>query len=78
MDAATDNEALVIGAGVSGLTTAICLAEAGWSVRVVTRDLPHDTTSEVAGALWGPRLSGVVAAVLFLVGGLSTVLMRSN
>lgn len=54
MDAAIDIEALVIGAGVSGLTTAICLAEAGWSVRVVAKELPHDTTSVVAGALWGP------------------------
>lgn len=56
-----DNEALVIGAGVSGLTTAICLAEAGWSVRIAARDLPHDTTSEVAGALWGPSFQEPVA-----------------
>jgi D-amino-acid oxidase len=59
-----DNEALVIGAGVSGLTTAICLAEAGWSVRIRTKDLPHDTTSEVAGALWGPSFLEPVAKTM--------------
>lgn len=59
-----DNEALVIGAGVSGLTTAICLADAGWSVRVLARDLPHDTTSEVAGALWGPTFQEPVAKTM--------------
>lgn len=47
-------EVLVIGAGVSGLTTAVCLAEAGLRVRVRTRRLPADTTSCAAGAIWGP------------------------
>ena len=45
---------LVSGAGVSGLTTAICLAEAGQRVRVWTAEPPHQTTSAVAGAV-GPR-----------------------
>jgi D-amino-acid oxidase len=46
----------VIGAGVIGLTTAVLLAEAGWDVRVLTRELPADTTSAAAGAMWGPYL----------------------
>lgn len=57
-------DALVIGAGVSGLTTAICLAEDGWSVRVVAKDLPHDTTSVVAGALWGPSFQEPMARTM--------------
>jgi D-amino-acid oxidase len=48
------NRAVVIGAGVSGLTTAVCLAERGCQVQVWTRDEPKHTTSIVAGALWGP------------------------
>lgn len=62
MNAARD--ALVVGAGVSGLTTAICLAEDGWSVRVVAKDLPHDTTSVVAGALWGPSFQEPMAKTM--------------
>ena len=41
---------LVIGAGVSGLTTAICLAEAGLGVTIRTAALPGQTTSVAAGA----------------------------
>ncbi|CAM3383694.1 amino acid oxidase [Mycobacterium intermedium] len=46
---------VVIGAGVSGLTSAVCLAEEGWPVRVWTATLPSQTTSVVAGAVWRPR-----------------------
>jgi D-amino-acid oxidase len=45
---------LIIGAGVSGLTTGICLAEAGLSVAIRTASLPEHTTSVAAGAMWGP------------------------
>jgi D-amino-acid oxidase len=46
----------VIGAGVTGLTTAVQLAEAGWAVTVLTKDPPAETTSAAAGAMWGPYL----------------------
>jgi D-amino-acid oxidase len=48
----------VIGAGVIGLTTAICLAEAGARVAVHAAEPPAGTTSIAAGALWGPHLVG--------------------
>jgi len=46
----------VIGAGVSGLTTGICLAEAGLGVLIRAERPPHRTTSAAAGALWGAHL----------------------
>jgi D-amino-acid oxidase len=50
------SDAIVVGGGVSGLTTAVCLAEAGYSVRVWTADLAADTTSYAAGAIYSPFL----------------------
>ncbi|GLZ36910.1 FAD-dependent oxidoreductase [Actinokineospora sp. NBRC 105648] len=47
-------EALVVGAGVIGLSTAIRLAEGGARVRVWAAEPPERTTSAVAAALWGP------------------------
>jgi D-amino-acid oxidase len=45
---------LVIGAGVTGLTCAIRLREAGLEADVVAREPPGETTSVVAAALWYP------------------------
>lgn len=45
---------LVVGAGVVGLSSAIRLAEAGHEVHVLARDLPDETTSAVAAAVWYP------------------------
>ncbi|MFD0556445.1 FAD-dependent oxidoreductase [Stackebrandtia endophytica] len=47
---------MVVGAGVSGLTSAIALAEAGFDVGVVSERTPRATTSAVAGASWGPHM----------------------
>ena len=43
---------LVIGAGVSGLTTAISLREVGFKVTITADRFAPDLTSTVAGALW--------------------------
>ena len=43
-------DVLVIGAGVSGLTTGISLAEAGLGVTIRTAAPPERTTSAAAGA----------------------------
>src|SRR5688500_11212284 len=45
---------LVVGAGVVGLSCAVRLLEAGHRVSVVARDLPLETTSATAAALWYP------------------------
>jgi D-amino-acid oxidase len=45
---------IVVGAGVVGLTCAVRLAEAGHETHVLARDLPPETTSAVAAALWYP------------------------
>lgn len=52
----SDCDVLVVGAGVSGLTTAICLAESGARVLIRAATPPGQTTSSVAGAIWGPHL----------------------
>ena len=51
-------DAVVVGAGVIGLTTAVSLAEAGLATRVITAAPPAATTSAAAGAIWGPVRCG--------------------
>jgi D-amino-acid oxidase len=48
---------IVVGAGVIGLSCAVRLLEAGHRVDVVARDLPLETTSSVAAAVWSPYAS---------------------
>lgn len=45
---------LILGSGVSGLTTGVRLLEAGHNVTIWTKDLPQQTTSSVAAAVWYP------------------------
>jgi D-amino-acid oxidase len=52
----TDVDAIVVGAGVIGLTSGIRLAEAGVRTIVWTADDADATTSYAAGASWGPHL----------------------
>ena len=52
----SDCDVLVVGAGVSGLTTGICLAETGLRTVIGAAAPPGETTSSVAGAIWGPHL----------------------
>jgi D-amino-acid oxidase len=61
--AVVDRDALVIGAGVIGLTSAIALAEAGVRTRIRTAAMPQETTSRAAGAMWGSSFAGPEAAV---------------
>jgi D-amino-acid oxidase len=51
-------EAIVVGCGVSGLTAAVRLLEAGFKVRIVTRERTPNTTSDVAAAVWYPFRCG--------------------
>jgi D-amino-acid oxidase len=57
-------DVLVIGAGVCGLTTGICLTEAGLSVTIRAAAPPERTTSVAAGALWGAVRVGPPERVL--------------
>ena len=44
----------IIGAGVSGLTCGVLLAEAGYETAIFTAEPPAETTSAVAAAMWYP------------------------
>jgi D-amino-acid oxidase len=48
---------LVLGCGVSGLSTGIILLRAGHQVTIWARDLPPNTTSNQAAAIWFPYLA---------------------
>ncbi|MET8828574.1 FAD-dependent oxidoreductase [Streptomyces sp. NPDC004610] len=54
MTVGQQDDVIVVGGGVIGLTTAVVLAERGRGVRLWTRDAAERTTSAVAGALWWP------------------------
>ncbi|SOD02560.1 D-amino-acid:oxygen oxidoreductase [bacterium JGI 053] len=59
----SERDVVVIGAGVSGLTCALRLVEAGWRVRVWAAEPPVRTTSAVAAAIWYPYRVGPVDRV---------------
>ncbi|MBZ4017517.1 FAD-dependent oxidoreductase [Streptomyces purpurogeneiscleroticus] len=64
------NDVIVVGAGVTGLTCAVQLAETGRAVRVISRDQGAGTTSSVAGGLcWPYRILPEEAAVEWSVRG---------
>jgi D-amino-acid oxidase len=44
----------IIGAGVSGLTCGVVLAEAGYETAIFAAEPPAETTSAVAAAMWFP------------------------
>jgi len=54
---AAKQKVIVVGCGVSGLTCAIRLCEAGYPVEIWAREVPPDTTSNIAGAIWYPYLA---------------------
>lgn len=55
---------IVVGAGVVGLSCAVRLLEAGHRVDVLARELPLETTSAVAAAIWYPYRAGPQERVL--------------
>ena len=54
----------VVGAGVIGLSCAVRLLAAGHRVDVLARDLPRETASAVAAAIWYPYLAWPTDRVL--------------
>ncbi|GAA0578369.1 FAD-dependent oxidoreductase [Paractinoplanes ferrugineus] len=48
------SDVLIVGAGVSGLTTGFRLARQGLRVRIRAEDAPGSTNSAAAGAIWDP------------------------
>lgn len=51
----TTGEIVIVGGGVTGLTTGVALLEAGLPVHLVAAEIPGPT-SVAAGAMWGPYL----------------------
>src|SRR5262245_44068812 len=49
-----DRNVAIIGAGVSGLTCGIVLAERGYRTAIFAKDIGQQTTSSVAAAVWFP------------------------
>ncbi len=48
-------QTLIVGAGVAGLTSGIRLLEHGFAATIVAREVPPNTTSDVAAAYWYPN-----------------------
>src|ERR1041384_6097348 len=45
---------VVVGCGISGLSSGLLLARAGFDVKIISKDLPPNTTSNKAAAFWSP------------------------
>lgn len=58
MTVAGSRRAVVVGAGITGLTCAVRLTDRGWSVRVLSDRPPEATTSHLAAAVWFPTRAG--------------------
>jgi D-amino-acid oxidase len=76
---------IVVGAGVVGLSCAVRLLEDGHRVDVVARDLPLETTSSVAAAIWYPydalpqdRVTAWAAASYEVLAALAAAVPRSG
>ncbi len=54
IDSGREGDVAVLGAGAVGLATARLLQRRGRTVTIHTRDLPPNTTSNMAGAQWSP------------------------
>ncbi|WP_169834977.1 FAD-dependent oxidoreductase [Pandoraea oxalativorans] len=54
MSATSGMDVIVVGAGVSGLTTAVAMALAGCRVTIFAAEGPSQTTSALAAAIWHP------------------------
>lgn len=52
--ASAQRQAAVVGCGAVGLATARLLQDRGFAVTIYARDLPPNTTSNIAGAQWSP------------------------
>jgi D-amino-acid oxidase len=57
-------DALVIGCGVSGLSTGILLQRQGWRATIWAKDVPPNTTSNVSAAVWFPYRAFPIERVL--------------
>ena len=54
---------VILGCGVSGLSTGLLLLEAGHNVIILAKDIPPNTTSNKAGAVWYPHRADPVERV---------------
>ena len=54
VDQTSEKNIAVLGSGAVGLATARLLQERGYSVTIYAKDLPPNTTSNIAGAQWFP------------------------
>lgn len=57
-------DVLIVGCGVSGLTSGIRLLQHGFNVTIIAREQPPHTTSDVAAAVWYPYQAEPIDRVL--------------